>query len=46
MAAAIVAAIVGFGAGWLVRMWLDRTPESAASEASEKVRERVLEKTR
>jgi hypothetical protein len=43
---AIVAAIVGFGAGWLVRTWLDRTPESTAAEAGEKVRERVLEKTR
>jgi hypothetical protein len=44
--AAIVAAIVGFGAGWVVRTWLDRTPESAAGEARVKVRERVLEKAR
>lgn len=44
--AAIVAAIVGFGAGWLVRIWHDRTPESAAHEATENVREHVIEKTR
>ena len=43
--AAILAAIVGFAAGWLVRVWLDRTAESAATETSERVRERVLEKT-
>jgi hypothetical protein len=43
--AAIAAAIVGFAAGWLVRVWLDRTPEFAARETSEAVRERVLEKT-
>ncbi len=46
VAAAIVAAIVGFGVGWVVRVWLDRTPESAAQEASKTVREHVLEKTR
>ena len=44
--AAVVAAIVGFGGGWLVRLWLDRTPASAAHEASETVRERVREQTR
>ncbi len=39
--AILVAAIVGFGAGWIVRMWLDRTPESAARETAERIREQA-----
>jgi hypothetical protein len=42
---AIVAAIVGFGAGWLVRRWTDRTPEERAHEKVGEVRERVRELT-
>jgi hypothetical protein len=43
--AAIVAAIVGFGAGWLVHLWLERSPESAAQEAARKMRDREVETT-
>lgn len=42
---AIVAAIVGFGAGWLVRLWTDRTPEERAHDKVGEVRERVRELT-
>ncbi len=44
--AAIIAAIVGLAAGWLVRLWVDRSPESSARETTESVRERVREQTR
>jgi hypothetical protein len=42
---AIVAAVVGFGAGWLVRRWTDRAPEERAHEKVGEVRERVREIT-
>ena len=42
---AIVAAIVGFGAGWLARMWTGRTAEERAHEKVGEVRERVREVT-
>jgi hypothetical protein len=43
--AVIVAAIVGFGAGWLVHLWMERSPESAAEETARKIRDRAVETT-
>jgi hypothetical protein len=43
---AIVAAIVGFGAGLLVRMWTDRSPEARARDAVGELREHAREHAR
>jgi hypothetical protein len=42
----IVAAILGFSLGWLVRMRTDRTPEERVREKTGEVRERVRELAR
>jgi hypothetical protein len=41
--AAIVAALLGFGTGWLVRLWLDWNSESAADRAAESLRKQARE---
>ncbi|WP_242341453.1 MULTISPECIES: hypothetical protein [Anaeromyxobacter] len=43
---AIVAAIVGFGAGLLVRMWTDRSPEARARDAVGELQEHAREHAR
>jgi hypothetical protein len=43
VAGAIVAAILGFGAGWLVRAFGDRSPEQRARETVDDLRERARE---
>ncbi|WP_242345508.1 hypothetical protein [Anaeromyxobacter terrae] len=40
---AIVAAIIGFGAGLLVRMWSDSSPEERARDTVGELRERARE---
>jgi hypothetical protein len=39
--AAAIAALLGFGAGWLVRTWTWPTPEDRARDAAEELRERI-----
>jgi len=41
MFTAAVAALLGFGAGWLVRTWTWPTPEDRARAAAEELRERI-----
>lgn len=45
LAGTIVAALVGFGAGWLVQRCAGRPPEERAHEKAGEVRERVREAT-
>jgi hypothetical protein len=44
--ALLVAAILGFIAGWLARVWSRPTPEQRAHEAVEDLRDRVRELTK
>lgn len=40
LTAAVVAAIIGFAAGWFARVWTEPTVESKATEAAETIREK------
>jgi hypothetical protein len=40
LAAAVVAAVIGFAAGWFARVWTEPTVESRAHDAAETIREK------
>ena len=44
--AAVIAALLGLAAGWMVRAWSDRSPESRARERAREVQEQVREHAR
>jgi Tfp pilus assembly protein FimT len=43
LTAAVVAALIGFAAGWFARVWSEPTVESKMNEAAGSIREKVRE---